>query len=132
MSLAKFRVPPYNTRSQVISSMAALPISARYEDIPQPSTVDRSALVALMRKLKAQYDEYLQNPHFPHLTAAMMRLAPPYEPVNPNPYATAITNIGVIDNMVPTTWRKDNDADETPVFTITSMSLGHRLTSLIP
>ncbi|KZT66960.1 hypothetical protein DAEQUDRAFT_674132 [Daedalea quercina L-15889] len=132
MSLAKFRVPPYDTRSQVVSSMAALPITSRYEEIPQPSQVDKEALTALMRKLKAQYDDYLKNPHFPHLTAALMRLAPPYEPVNPNPYATAITNIGVIDNMIPTTWRQDNDASKEPVFTITSMSVGHRLTSLIP
>lgn len=131
IAIARYRVPPHDGKNQLISEMAIVPLQVKYADIPQVAPQDR--LFAVMAILKAQYDEYLANPHLPHLFPAQMRLAPPRVPViTSNPHATVITNLGVIEHSLASTWYPDGDATKPPLFEISALPFGHRMTMPSP
>lgn len=111
--------------------MAIVALQVKYADIPQVAPQDR--LLAVMALLRAQYDEYLANPHLPHLFPAQMRLAPPRVLViTSNPHATVITNLGVIEHSLASTWYLDGDATKHPLFEISALPFGHRMTMPSP
>lgn len=125
ISLAKWRVPPYDDGNQLISEMGTVPIRVTYKDIPK-SSPPRDRLLAVMRCVKSQYDEYIANPHFPHLLAAQMRTSPIRQPRSVG-LANFITNVGAIENILPMKWYTDDPSSPRPVFDILSTSFGHRV-----
>ncbi|OSX58585.1 hypothetical protein POSPLADRAFT_1049343 [Postia placenta MAD-698-R-SB12] len=129
ISLAKWRVPPYDDGNQLISEMGTVPIRVTYKDIPK-SSPPRDRLLAVMRCVKSQYDEYIANPHFPHLLAAQMRTSPIRQPRSVG-LANFITNVGAIENILPMKWYTDDPSSSRPVFDILSTSFGHRASLII-
>lgn len=127
----KYEVPPHNKRSRFVSNMAQLPITVPYKAIPVTQN-SRDRLVGVMKVLKAQYDDYLSNPHLPHFMAAMVQLVPPRQPVvSTNPYATIATNIGLVEKTVAVRY-EGGHPNETPLFEIQSMWVGHRMITTTP
>jgi len=131
--LQRYQVPPYNSKNAFTSAMSYMPLSLRVKEVLACEDPRQRLLIAL-RQVKVQYDDYLKNPHLPHATAAVVTLAPPREiAISANPYASMITNLGVVDRMISTKWfAHDADQQGTPLLEIVSMSVGHRLTNSMP
>ncbi|OCH88432.1 hypothetical protein OBBRIDRAFT_780167 [Obba rivulosa] len=131
ISLSRWFVPSINTRAQFISSMVLVPIQLRWMDLYAIED-EKMRLMEAMRLVKAQYDDYLANPHIPHLTAELMRIAAPREPQpSTNACVTTPTNLGVVEQTIPTEWHSGGDTNE-PVLSLQDLSFGHRTTNTHP
>ncbi|KAI0041518.1 hypothetical protein FA95DRAFT_691001 [Auriscalpium vulgare] len=136
ISLSKWQVPPHNTKAHFVGTLTLVPTKVRYVDVLW-SESPKGRLLALMQHARAQYDFYLKNPHLPHFTAAMVTLNPPREPgISRNPFATTITNLGVVEQTIPTEWHirgvTGTPGDGVPAITVQEMAFGHRLTQPNP
>ncbi|KAH9917490.1 uncharacterized protein B0H18DRAFT_1123574 [Fomitopsis serialis] len=87
----RYQVPSHDDKGKFVSAICWIPIRAS------------------MRAFKAQYDEHQRNPHLPHVSAAIVALAPPNQPaVSNNPYCSIISNIGATEAWLPDHWYRDN------------------------
>lgn len=132
ISAERFRVPPYNRLNHFVSEMIHVPIQVKYADVVS-TDLPKDRILTAAKSIKKQYDDFMMNAHIPHLTAAVVKLAPPREPmVGSNPYATVITNLGVIDRLLPVIYYPDGNESKTPVFEVLSLTVGHRLIAATP
>ncbi|KAI0666807.1 hypothetical protein C8Q78DRAFT_1082707 [Trametes maxima] len=129
ISLSKYMVPPYNRRSHVIGGMAMVPIK-HPGSVVRDHTGVREQLVATMDNLRASYSTYTSNPNVTAVTAVAGRMMPlKTVPVTRNPNEAVITNIGVIERLLPFKYFAPGckGADSEPVVEIEDMWFGHRL-----
>lgn len=83
-----------------------------------------------MDRLKAEYDEYLSNPHLPHLNAHIFALKP--LTVAPsatwrNPASLLVTNVGSLDRMIPLTYGVSTSAaDSRSEIEVQDLAFQHR------
>ncbi|KAH9934333.1 uncharacterized protein B0H18DRAFT_1092755 [Fomitopsis serialis] len=131
--LQRFQLPPYNSKNSFTSAMSYAPVTLRVNEVLACEDPRERLLIAL-RQVKEQFDGYLANPHLPHATAAVVTLVPPHDiAVSSNPYTSVITNLGVVDRLITSNWFPDNTVPpRAALFEIMSMSVGHRLTNMMP
>lgn len=79
--------------------------------------------------MKAQYDDYLTNPHLPHMLHAMLELfPPPPKPWEwPNMNAPMMTNFGIVEQFLTLTPDSGKDGKEVGPMDIIDMRFGHRI-----
>ncbi|KAF8888378.1 hypothetical protein CPB84DRAFT_1733195 [Gymnopilus junonius] len=131
-SLAKWLTAKEATKDRIISSLVTVPIHIDYIDIAAPLP-QRERLLKIMGKIKDQYNSFMENPHLPHLTAAQMTLNPPrHIDMTSNPFATTITNLGVIERFTKSEWYSNQALSKDPIFKLQEMSFGHRITKPNP
>ncbi|KAI0644225.1 hypothetical protein C8Q79DRAFT_1012028 [Trametes meyenii] len=130
ISLFKYMVPPYNRRSHIIGGMAMVPIKHPGSIVRDHKGV-KEQLVAAMDNLRASYSTYTSNPNITAVTAVAGRMMPlKTVPVTRNPNEAVITNIGVIEGLLPFKYfepGREGALNSKPVVEIADMWFGHRL-----
>lgn len=108
--------------------MALVPIRIGYKEIQEAGSSDKDRLLAAMKSIKSQYDQYLENPHLPHLIAALMKLDPPRVPNFAwNAHGTFITNLGVIEQTLPSSFYPDGDFSKDALYEVVDVIISHRV-----
>lgn len=119
IDLGRFLRPEYKEGRYIASCLTfgLLVVPRRYITQDAPPHVQ---LVQVMKLLKEQYDAWLTNPNLP---TANLRSHPPFSTVV-NPHGLFVSNIGVMDNYLGTTWPPGST---TPRLEVQEVMLGHRL-----
>lgn len=129
ISLSQYLVPPYNQLSHITSTSVIVPVKVPFTTV-QSETDPRKKLCAVMDRLKAEYDEYLSNPHLPHLNAHIFALKPlTVAPSSTwrNPASLLVTNVGSLDRMIPLTYGVSASATSSrPEIEVQDLAFQHR------
>lgn len=106
--------------------MAFVPIRIAYSNV-KSSDDSKTRLHNVLDGVKATWDTYLSNPQLIHMTSFASMQKEKLTVVR-HPCAMHVTNIGVIDRLIPTTWLEPNTGNT--VITIKELVFGHRVTDL--
>ena len=123
--------PEYDTRNRFLSSFVNLPIKFAWQKLLNLGDKDR--LLTAMAMSKGYYDYYLGNPCTIQLMAQLMQLAPPRGtwPYKQHP-PMMVTNLGIVDNILPPVWPNGSARAEAPLIEIDHLRLQHRWTQRAP
>ena len=131
MTLVGRMIPEYDTKTRFLSSYVTLPITFVWEELSKMGEKDR--LFKAMELSKGYYSDYLNNPCTFQLMAQLMQIEPPRDvwPYKHYP-PTIVTNIGVIDDIIPTVWPVGSPGTDTSLIEIEHLRLQHRWTQGAP
>ncbi|KDR74862.1 hypothetical protein GALMADRAFT_249776 [Galerina marginata CBS 339.88] len=135
LSLDRWRTDP--NKDQFVSGQTFMSVRIDHTLIAS-SLPPKEKLCAIMTSLKLQSEFFLKNEHLPHLCAAMMALNPPRTMrVAANRFTTGVTNIGVVDRIIPLEWVVDGGVGDSaargePLFRLSEWFLGVRYTEPNP
>ncbi|KZV85692.1 hypothetical protein EXIGLDRAFT_725556 [Exidia glandulosa HHB12029] len=111
IALKRRFVSPHKDKPHFVSAMTMVPLDIPYNAVSEMDS--KTQLIAVMKMLQAQYAEWNSSPHLPWLGSQYFRTTP---------HAGLITNIGVVENIVPRLWPDQNQA----VIEVHKMAFGHR------
>ena len=123
MNLFKYRVPPYNLRSQLIGALAKVPVVHPGSLVHAHPGDTRAQLLALMENLRATYTGYSENPHLPAITSLAARLSPRMTA----PSLGSVNSIGVVERAIPMRYRARGAEGVEGVYEIDDVWFGHRM-----
>ena len=127
IDVSAYLVEPYNQTPYLTSATTAFPVVAK-RSVYEHLETQKEQLETIVKCLASQYSAFRANPHWAHVQAANMHLAPLTQLFEiPNPYAGVFTNVGSIDRQLGCIWK---DTEDKVLFELNDFALGLRLVNL--